>query len=68
MPKYDFSCQDCGTAFEVKLSFSEVDEAQPACPNCASTQTERHIGRINFVGGGGSRIAASAPTFTAAPT
>ena len=68
MPKYDYICQQCDTTFQVKLSFSEVDEAQPECPECNSADTRRQIGRINFLGGSNKRLTANLPPVTAAPT
>lgn len=54
MPRYDYICQRCDAVFETRLSFAEVDTAQPACPECGSVDCQRAIGRVNFVVGNGS--------------
>lgn len=44
MPIYDYSCNDCGTTFEIRLSFSEKDKGvNPICPNCSSPNTRQII-------------------------
>jgi len=47
VPLYSYKCLDCEATFEVHLSYSEVDEAQPVCPHCGSTNCERLISKIN---------------------
>jgi|YNPBryBLVA2012_1023415.scaffolds.fasta_scaffold18593_2 putative FmdB family regulatory protein len=57
MPAYDYTCQDCGTTFEVRLSFTEVDQARPVCPQCNGKNTRRLISRVHLVatkGGSGN--------------
>jgi putative FmdB family regulatory protein len=38
MPVYAFACRDCAGRFEELQGF---DAPPPACPRCASTDTER---------------------------
>lgn len=38
MPLYDFHCRACGASFE---DYTRADEQAPACPACASADTER---------------------------
>ncbi len=57
MPAYDYTCQDCGVTFEVRLSFAEVDQARPVCPQCNSENIRRLISRVHLVatkGGSGN--------------
>jgi putative FmdB family regulatory protein len=44
MPRYDYQCAQCGKAFEVQLSFAEMESARPACPKCGSRRAKRQIG------------------------
>lgn len=46
MPVYDFHCQNCSRRVRLSFSYSEYDEAEPACPHCQSTNLRRHIGRV----------------------
>ncbi len=48
MPLYDFTCEECGHAFEVLASFSELD-GQPACPACGG-HARRRFGTIQLGG------------------
>lgn len=68
MPKYNYACQHCNAEFQVRLSFSEVDEAQPECPECASADTQRQISRINFIGGSNKKLTTNLPPITTVPT
>ncbi len=44
MPIYDYSCNQCGTRFETRLSFTEKDSGLvPVCPNCSSSETRQII-------------------------
>lgn len=45
MPLYELTCDDCGHAFEVLTSFSELDE-RSACPACGGTHTRRRYGSV----------------------
>ncbi len=47
MPLYDYLCDDCQNAFEVKRSFAEA--SQPAtCPDCQGENTKKLLQRINI--------------------
>ena len=65
MPRYDYRCDDCGHAFEVRMSMSEYSEGnKPECPSCHSANTERTFSSVGVLTGsraasGGS--AAGAP-------
>lgn len=39
MPIYEYSCDSCGTEFELLVRGSE----KPACPECASAQLTRKL-------------------------
>lgn len=41
MPMFEFRCRACGAIFEELLS--REDTSAPACPHCASGETERCI-------------------------
>jgi putative FmdB family regulatory protein len=40
MPLYDYTCRECGTAFEARHSFSAP---VPACPVCGADAAQRRI-------------------------
>lgn len=48
MPIYEYSCKQCGTAFEELV----WGEATPPCPSCESTEVEKQLSRF-AVGSGG---------------
>lgn len=48
MPKYNYACHTCDHSFEIRLSYSEVDTAQPACPECGGADTARSLSRVNM--------------------
>ncbi len=52
MPIYEFACQDCGTNFEKRISFSQT--AAPACDACESNNVHRRMSvpAIHFKGSG----------------
>jgi len=52
MPIYEFRCLACGRVFE-KLFLKADDEADLACPACASVSLERIISKTNYVMGQG---------------
>jgi putative FmdB family regulatory protein len=55
MPAYDYRCQDCGTAFEVRMSISAYSNGEhPPCSNCGSTEVARTFGAVNVLTGGRS--------------
>ena len=54
MPRYDFVCQDCGSAFELRLSMSAYDSGEGReCPSCGSARAERSFTAVNVIAGGG---------------
>lgn len=55
MPSYDFTCQECGAAFEVRLSMSAYAAGEGrVCTGCGSTKVERAFTAVNVIAGGGS--------------
>jgi putative FmdB family regulatory protein len=64
MPSYDFICQECGSAFERRLSMSAYDSGEGReCPDCGSTDAERSFTAVNVIaGGGGSSFGSSQPS------
>jgi len=36
MPTYRFVCEECGLAFEERMSAPEHDQNRPECPRCHS--------------------------------
>lgn len=54
MPRYDFTCQECGSTYEVRLSMSAYDAGEGReCPSCGSTRAERSFTTVNVIAGGG---------------
>jgi putative FmdB family regulatory protein len=44
MPFYDYHCDQCEKAFEVRQSFQEKEQGlRPDCPNCLSSDTRQLI-------------------------
>jgi putative FmdB family regulatory protein len=42
MPVYDYQCQHCQTAFEVRATFKEKEAGlKPECPQCHSKKTHQ---------------------------
>ncbi|MDH4044842.1 MAG: zinc ribbon domain-containing protein [Gemmatimonadota bacterium] len=65
MPTYTYRCQDCGSAFERRMSISAYSsETTVPCPKCASERTERSFGTVNVLTGSraGGSAAACAPS------
>ncbi len=55
MPSYEFTCQDCGAAFEVRLSMSAYASGEGrVCSRCGSTRVERAYTTVNVLIGGRS--------------
>jgi putative FmdB family regulatory protein len=61
MPNYDFRCQECGAAYETRLSMSAYDRGEGrSCPECGSSEVERAFTSVNVIcgsrtsGGGGA--------------
>lgn len=40
MPIYEYRCPSCGSEFERRLKFAEMEEAQ-RCPSCGSVSQRR---------------------------
>ncbi len=49
MPLYEYRCNECGEEFEKMLRFSEADRL-PACPKCASSQTQKRLSKVASFG------------------
>jgi putative FmdB family regulatory protein len=56
MPIFEYTCHQCGHAFEALVRSSTV----PACPQCRSTQLDKQLSVVGKVGGSMSRHAAPA--------
>lgn len=53
MPRYEYVCQDCGEAFEIRASMSAYSEGlSPQCPKCGSQDVARVFGSVNVLTGG----------------
>lgn len=63
MPTYDFVCQDCKKASEVRMSISDYSEgARPQCDQCGSEKVERTFTAVNVLTSGrGSSASSSGP-------
>ncbi|GAB4519494.1 MAG: hypothetical protein OHK0046_28430 [Anaerolineae bacterium] len=47
MPYYEYRCKNCDNRFALFYkTYSDYDEAEPACPRCASNQLARLIGSV----------------------
>ncbi|HET6410576.1 MAG TPA: zinc ribbon domain-containing protein [Anaeromyxobacter sp.] len=53
MPIYEYACRACGKVFEAFL-LRRTDEAEVACPDCATREVERVISRPAAVSGSGT--------------
>jgi putative FmdB family regulatory protein len=52
MPAYEYVCQHCGKAFEVRATMAEYSEGlSPVCPNCGSKEPLRVFTSVNVMGG-----------------
>lgn len=58
MPLYEYRCTKCGTEFELIRRFSDSGTL-PACPECASPQTQK---KLSTVASFGSLSSASSAT------
>jgi putative FmdB family regulatory protein len=56
MPFYQYRCLNCKKRFEVFLSYSEYGQKTVHCPQCASNQVERRIGRVRIARSEDSRM------------
>ena len=56
MPSYDFTCQECDTTYEVRLSMSAYSDGEGrTCQACGSSKVERAFTAVNVITGSGSR-------------
>ncbi|KPK08828.1 MAG: hypothetical protein AMS20_01445 [Gemmatimonas sp. SG8_28] len=63
MPAYDYSCQDCGNRFEIRMSISAYSEGvRPPCSACGSEQVARAFGAVNVLTGGRSSSGGFSPS------
>lgn len=56
MPIYNFRCKECQKAFSVTIPLSEIDDADPNCPNCGAANPDRVIRRVSIVASEESRL------------
>ena len=55
MPTYDYKCEDCGQAFDVRASIAAYSEGlSPRCPKCDSEKTTRGFSAVNVLMGSSS--------------
>ena len=58
MPVYEYVCEDCNAQFQKRVpSFKDADTV--ACQSCSSSNIQRMISRVAFVGGGSRDIPVS---------
>jgi len=51
MPRYDYRCQNCGYAFEVRVTISQKAEGiEPECPECHSNAARQIFHPTPFSG------------------
>ncbi|UCG87135.1 MAG: zinc ribbon domain-containing protein [Gemmatimonadota bacterium] len=52
MPTYDYKCQDCGHAFDIRASMAAYSEGLAAqCPECGSHNAVRGFSAVNVLAG-----------------
>ncbi len=56
MPIYEYACRSCGKVFEAFL-IRRTDEAEVACPVCATREVEKVISRPAAVSAGSGAMA-----------
>jgi len=50
MPTYDYRCEKCGHAFEVRMSLAEHEKKpRSPCPKCKARQVEQLPSRFQAV-------------------
>lgn len=60
MPTYDYTCQDCGMRFEVRMSITAYSEgAKPTCEKCGSERVVRAFTSVNVMTPGRSSSSGS---------
>jgi len=53
MPTYDYQCQECGQAFEVRATISQkAGGLEPECPECHSKTTIQAFRFMMFIRSG----------------
>jgi putative FmdB family regulatory protein len=45
MPLYEYRCNECGSEFEKRVSFSEADQ-MPVCPKCENPHTTKKLSKV----------------------
>lgn len=56
MPYYDFRCLNCKRRFSIFMTYNEYGQSSVSCPNCASDQVQRRIGRVRVARSDDSRL------------
>jgi putative FmdB family regulatory protein len=56
MPYYDYRCLNCNRRFSIFLTYSEYGQKAVECPQCASQQVQRRIGRVRVARSEESRL------------
>jgi putative FmdB family regulatory protein len=56
MPWYDYLCLDCGTRFDVQLSYSEYGKRPVRCPECKGRHVRRPVPRVRLAKSEDSRL------------
>jgi putative FmdB family regulatory protein len=52
VPTYDYKCEDCGKAFDVRASIAAYTEGlKPRCPECGSQNAVRGFSVVNVLSG-----------------
>lgn len=64
MPLYDYICLECGTRFDIHLSYSEYGEHPVNCPSCKSQRVRRPIPRVRVAKSEDSRMESLASDFS----
>nr|MBN1229491.1 zinc ribbon domain-containing protein [Anaerolineae bacterium] len=50
MPGYEFRCKDCRHVFTFMVdSIADIDQEEPACPRCSSTNLTRLIRKVSVL-------------------
>jgi putative FmdB family regulatory protein len=68
VPAYDYTCEDCGTQFEVRMSIAAYSAGEkPVCEACGSPHVERAFTTVNVLtagrtSGGSGRSASCGPS------
>jgi putative FmdB family regulatory protein len=49
VPRYDYTCEDCGMTFEIRASMSEYASLAPSCSACDSKRVARSYAGLNVM-------------------